>query len=46
MGLLYNNINHTKIENAFIFNALYGAILTILSQLTSLKILGMVFKCH
>ena len=26
MGLLYNKINHTKIETAFIFNALYSAI--------------------
>ena len=26
MAVLYNKINHTKIENAFIFNALYSAI--------------------
>jgi len=26
MGLIYNKINHTKIENAFVFNAFYSAI--------------------
>ena len=26
MGLLYNKINHAKLETAFVFNALYGAI--------------------
>ena len=26
MGLLYNKINHAKLETAFVFNALYSAI--------------------